>query len=216
MGSPLPLPGAIIVGYAYFEEQPSAGPYVSEDGDSWALIEPSAFGVESLEVQDVHSSDSEVYLVGRTCRSCPTRIWTSTDGRTWAAAGELGATNVGSISIANAGGTVVAALVVCPPSNPCGSEVWSSVGGGPWTRGLVRPDLHMLKVVDGGDAFVLVGLRSETFEALTSVDGTTWATVEPGPPSDDDCGVAWLAGGPGIVILGDPDCGIWRGNLVVS
>ncbi len=208
--------GAIIVGYAYFEDQPSSGPYVSEDGDSWALIEPSAFGVDSLEVRDVHSSDSAVYLVGRTCGSCPTRIWTSIDGRTWASAGELGATDVATASIAIADDTVVAALVTCPPSARCGSEIWSSVDGGQWTRELVRPDLEMVKVVHGGDAFVVVGLRSETYEALTSVDGSNWATVEPGPPSDDDCGVAWLAGGPGTVILGDPDCGIWRGTLSLS
>jgi hypothetical protein len=205
--------GAIVVGYAYYEDEPSTGPYLSEDGERWELLEPSAFGVESLEVRDVQSTASEVFLVGRTCRTCATRIWTSTDGRTWTSAGELGATNVGSASIATHGSRLVAAVVTCPGNTRCGSEVWSSVDGGPWTQDLVRPDLDMAKVVTAGDAFVLVGLRGETYEALTSIDGSTWVTVEPGPPSDDDCGVTWLAGGPDTVILGDPDCSIWRGTL---
>jgi hypothetical protein len=206
--------GAIVVGYAYFEDQPSAGPYVSDDGHSWALVEPAAFGVDALEVRDVESTAGEVFLFGRTCRSCPTKIWTSTEGRTWTSAGELAAMNVGSAGIATDGRRRIAALVTCSGTTDCVSEVWSSVDGGPWTRDLVRPDLQMLEVVNAGDAFVLVGLRSETYEALVSVDGSDWVTVEPGPPSDDDCGVAWLAGGPGTVILGDPDCGIWRGTLI--
>jgi hypothetical protein len=205
--------GAIVVGYAFYEDEPSTGPYVSEGGQRWELLEPSAFGVETLEVRDVQSTASEVFLVGRTCRTCPTGIWTSADGQLWTPAGELAATDVATASIATNGSRLVAALVTCQGNTGCGSEVWSSVNGGPWTQDLVRPDLDVTKVVTAGDAFVIVGLRGETYEALTSLDGSNWVTVHPGPPSDDDCGVTWLAGGPGTVILGDPDCSIWRGTI---
>jgi hypothetical protein len=38
------------------------------------------------------------------------------------------------------------------------------------------------------------------------------AAVEPDIALDGKCGIAWLAGHAGDVLLGDPDCDIWRSS----
>ena len=51
---------------------------------------------------------------------------------------------------------------------------------------------------------------SGRFGIVRSLDGLIWSAVQPDLQLDGDCSVGWLAGQMGELLLGDPDCDIWR------
>lgn len=206
--------GAIVVGSVAYEDQPRSGPFVSDDGTDWTLLPPSAFGTDFLDVIHVESTPSAVFVLAFPCVGCALGVWTSTNGRDWTDAGEIDAPRAASASLAVDGDRRVATIMNCPGTRSCEMQAWTSRAGGPWTLTLDAPDIHMAEVASAGGAFVLVGLRPETYIPFTSADGSMWVELGAnGLGSDDDCGVTWLAGGSGNVILGDPDCSIWLGTV---
>jgi hypothetical protein len=206
--------GAIVVGGVSYEDARSTGPYVSDDAIAWSLVPASAFGFNDIRVRTIGSTPTGVALFGSVCPDCPTRAWRSADGRVWTEDGSIDAV-AGFVSLAVDGSHRVAAVMDCPGGVKCALEAWTSEGDGPWTETLAGPDIEAAQVVSTDGGFVIVGLSQTTlaYVVFTSSDGSTWAQLPTGPGSDDNCGVAWLAGGPGNVVLGDPDCSYWRGTV---
>jgi len=210
--------GAILVGKVSHDgaPAPSKGPFITHDAVHWRLVDPSVFGVEAIDVKDLQSIDSELYLIGAPCAECPARVWRSTDGLAWSPLGELGP-NVVRATIAVDGDRRVVAVLTCTAPNDCAMEIWSSIEHHAWTLRVRRDDIDWGRVTFGGGAFVFVGNTNGTdYEVLTSVDGIDWFADDPDPPSGDECGVVWLVGAYDGVYFGDPDCGSFRGTVTVD
>ena len=138
-------------------EEKSFGPFASDDGVKWRLLEPAAFGVDALVVDSIKSTESTVLLMGRSCWECEPQLWTSTDGARWDRIEELTMQPYSWPSVATGDGRTVVALYICPAEPKCRSEVWSSSEGGSWTRGIASP-VDRAAVTFTGFAFVAVGL----------------------------------------------------------
>jgi hypothetical protein len=217
-------------------DQESFGPYASEDGVHWRLIGPGAFGLDSLFVDSIQSTKAAVLLVGRSCRDCEPRIWTSTDGTTWEPFKNVPVQPYTTPLLATGAGQSVVVLQVCPGYPLCSTEVWSSADGGRWNRRMSHPELWGTQVTFTGSAFVAVGIHWDCvrtydeepfcdedlhiprYVVMASADGVTWGDVlsdSPMKPSDEDCEPFWIAGRDGTVLLGS-QCGLeWRGTVTV-
>jgi hypothetical protein len=223
--------GAILVG-SVGDPPEVPGPYISHDGKTWEPVDLGALGVEAVDVEVLESTDTEVILVGNPCPvadgtglthvSCDSRVWTSTDGSTWVAHGEiaqpgdagLGAERLFSVtSLAKDGERMVATVEGCRRIETCfesHAQIWSSDGDGPWTLRLERPYLTDTQVVFTGTTFLMISNDDYYVEPvlLASLDGATWTDIPDGgfPRLDpDDCS-PWAAAGNDTVLVGHLWC----------
>jgi hypothetical protein len=228
--------GTILAHASDHLEDESFGPFASEDGVDWRVVDPGAFGLDALVVESIQSTDAAVLLVGRSCWDCEPRLWTSTDGATWDSIDEVSVLPSSFPRLATGDGQRVIVLNTCPEAQPCGTEVWSSVDGGRWTRRITYPHVLSAEVTFAGSAFVAVGLdegcRYEPgddvcnrhielarYVVLASPDGVTWGEIpldDTMNPVDEECWPAWIAGADDTMVLGGHfDCIFWRGTVTV-
>ena len=214
--------GTVLVHAVAQMEEKSFGPYVSEDGIEWRLVEPSAFGLDSIVVDSIESTDAAVLLMGRSCWDCEARLWTSTDGTTWDPAEDVPVQLYSRPHLATGDGQRVIVLMACSAAKGCGgTEVWSSADGGPWTRRFSAPDILHAIVGFTGSAFVAVGQGEDParYVVLGSADGVTWSEIPNDStmnPADEECSPAWLVGANGTVLLGgEEECMTLRGTVTV-
>ena len=217
--------GAMVVGRVWDMSRHASGPYVTSDGQAWDLLTPSAFGVESLYVELLTSTSSEVVLIGSPCeqvdmatKSCNPHVWTSTDGSAWRDTGAIhsadGTTIGGALSVASDGRRMVAAGQRCNRTDYCDvwGQIWTSAGGGDWHLVLDQQSLEDGHVVFTGSAFLYIGLNSYIGKPvmLASVDGDTWSAIPADglPYNDEDC-LPWLAAGNDLVVAGNSNLCNW-------
>jgi len=195
--------GRIIVGTGALVGS-STGLYSSTDAVKWRTVKPADLGVETLRVEYLESTDTEVVLAGTRCLGCGHLLWTSTDGVHWVAKGQLPGP---PYSIATDGHVRVFTW---------GPDIWSSTDDGPWVLRYSRSGLEDTKVVFGDARFLVVGGDLDGYALLSSTDGLTWANVPiDGLPAyyDDDCSPGWFTVAGGTVLLGEGICPYWRGTI---
>jgi hypothetical protein len=220
-GSLAVTPSGTVLTHAFSQgEEKSFGPFASEDGVDWRLVEPSAFGLDSIVVDSIESTDAAVLLMGRSCWHCEPRLWTSTDGATWDPVENVPVQPYSRPHFATGNGQRVVVLTPCSPA--CGGvEIWSSDDGGPWTRRISNPYVNGAAVGFTDSAFVAVGLDygAARYVVFASADGVTWSEVPNDSgmnPADDECSPAWVVGANGTVLLGgESECIHWRGTVTV-
>ena len=213
--------GTMLVSSGVQLEEKSFGPYASEDGSHWRLVEPSAFGLDSIVVDAIESTDAAVLLMGRPCRDCEPRLWTSTDGTTWEPIDKVPVQLYSRPHFATGNGHRVVTLTPCSPA--CGGlEIWSSADGGPWIHRISNAHAYGAAVGFTGSAFVAASLANAAsrYVVLASADGVTWSEVpingEMGTAADDECDPHWVVGAEGTVLLGGQDeCIFWRGTVTL-
>ena len=213
--------GTILVHAVEEDEETSFGPYASEDGVHWRLVEPRAFGLDAIVVDSIESTDAAVLLMGRPCWDCEPRLWTSSDGATWDRIENVAVGQYSRPQFATGDGQRVVALTPC--ARVCGGvEIWSSADGGPWIRRISNADVIGAPVGFMGSAFVAIGLdyRAMQYVVLASPDGVTWSEVPNdsgmNPATDDECDPHWVVGANGTVLLGGEDeCIFWRGTITL-
>jgi hypothetical protein len=234
-GSLAVTPSGTVLTHAFSQsEAKSFGPFASEDGVAWRLVEPSAFGLDNMVVDSIESTDAAVLLMGRSCWDCEPRLWTSADGTTWDHVEKVPVQLYSQPHFATGNGQRVVVLTVCSAAHVCGgTEIWSSTDGGPWTRRISNPDIYGAAVGFTGSAFVAVGLdegcRYEggrtcgitpaRYVVFGSADGMAWSEVPNDSgmnPADEDCSPAWVVGANGTVLLGgESECINWLGTVTV-
>lgn len=175
-------PNGVIAGGVATRDTSESGVALSEDGETWRMLDVSAFGGSANlgSIREVFSGSGGYVVVAEG------GTWESEDGTEWTG------------PIANPAGLSLGAMVEGEPGTYLATgwaesgtaEIWRRDSGGAWTQQWAAPvsqdqTINLSAIAEGSGTFVAVGsttpgteLKQRRPTILTSSDGQAWAEVE--------------------------------------
>jgi hypothetical protein len=180
----------VAVGQILLETvSPAEGFWASDDGATWEVAAGGLPGGPEETVRAVSGGRSGLIAIGHGATDGPDprpggRLWTSLDGRSWAATEAIVGLDGYPVDIADDGSLLVAVgqaeLGFDPAAPAADGTIWYSPDGAAWKRADIPPVDFFDAIVGGANGFVALGVADMDSEVgsrttiLHSVDGQTW------------------------------------------